>query len=108
MSDKITYPDLPGWKGSKPSGREAAFAIAPELKGRQQEVFEAFAKRGPTGCTCDDLQEELGLPTYCIRPRASELEAKGRLFPVGKAKGGMGHKVTLYSVHKPEPVAEAA
>lgn len=109
MADKLTYPDVPGWKGDKATGREAAFAIAKELPARQQQVWDAFAKRGEAGCACDDLQAELELPTYVIRPRASELERKGKLFPVGKCFGAMGHKVTIYSTVKPAPaVAEAA
>ena len=112
MDDK--EPDMPtyragtlaGWKGSKSSGREAAFAVSKDLGRRQQEVFNGFSKRGHSGCTCDDLEDELGLPAYTIRPRASELERKGRLFAIGKRLGRMGYKVTIYSVVKPE--AEAA
>lgn len=37
---------LPGYKGDKPTGREAAYAIAKELPARQQQVWDAFAKRG--------------------------------------------------------------
>ena len=105
----LTYPDVPGWKGDKETGRKAAFAIAKSLGARQQQVWDAFAKRGEAGATCDELQGELDLPAYVIRPRASELERKGKLFPVGKREGSMGHKVTIYSTVKPaEPLAAVA
>lgn len=108
MADKPTYPDVPGWKGTKSTGRAAAFAIAKELPARQQQVWDAFAKRGEAGATCDDLQGELELPAYVIRPRASELETKGRLFPIGKRMGSMGHRVTVYSTVKPAEQEQAA
>lgn len=108
MSKKITYPDMPGWKGDKATGRDAAFSIAKELPTRQQQVWEAIASRGEAGATCNELQDELKLPAYVIRPRASELEQKGRLFPVGKRMGQFGHKVTVYSTVKPADVSEAA
>ena len=101
MSETTTYPDLPGWKGDKATGREAAFAIAKELPKRQREVFEALEKRGVAGAICDELQDELGLPTYVIRPRASELECKGKVFAIGKRPGALGHPVTVYSTVKP-------
>ncbi|RVQ65734.1 hypothetical protein EKN06_12425 [Croceicoccus ponticola] len=108
MSYKIAYPDMPGWKGDKATGREAAFAIAKELPARQQQVWDAIAARGVTGATCDELQDELDLPAYCIRPRASELERKGKLWPVGRRMGVLGHKVTVYSTVKPADMSATA
>ena len=109
MTDKLTYPDMPGWKGDKSTGRQAAFALAQNLPRRHRQVMEAFAPYGEAGATCDDISATLNLPVYVIRPRASELERKGKLFPVDKRAGGMGHKVTVYSVVKPaEALARAA
>ena len=96
------YPDAPGFKGTKSTGRAAASAIAENLPRRQQQVFDAVKKRGSIGATCDELQEELGLPAYCIRPRASELECKGKLYAIGRRLGQMGHDVTVYSAIRPE------
>lgn len=107
MAEKITYPDMPGWKGDKTTGREAAFAIAKDLPARQRQVWDAIAARGEAGATCDDLQDELELPAYCIRPRASELERKGKLWPVGKRMGQLGHRVTVYSAFKPDSAETA-
>jgi len=108
MSDQITYPDMPGWKGNKATGREAAFAIAKELPQRQQQVWDAIALRGEAGATCDELQDELALPAYVIRPRASELERKGMLWPIGRRMGQLGHNVTVYTTVKPVDLGKVA
>lgn len=98
MARKTTYPDTPGWKGAKDTGRQAARAIAPALARRQRQVLEAFARFGSAGATCDQIAEALRLQVYLVRPRASELERKNKLFPIGKRPGPMGHSVTVYSV----------
>ena len=98
MARKTTYPDTPGWKGAKDTGRQAARAIAPGLARRQRQVLEAFSRFGSAGATCDQVAEMLGLLIYLVRPRASALERKGKLHPIGKRPGSMGHQVTVYSV----------
>lgn len=108
MADKTTYPHRPGWKGDKATGRQAAYAIAPDLARRHRQVLEAFAQFGTTGATCDQISEVLELPVYLVRPRASELERLGKLFPIGKRAGALGFKVTVYSVVKPAAWAQAA
>lgn len=108
MVDSVTYPNMPGWKGTKSTGRAAAFAVAKDLGRRHRQVIEAFAEFGADGGTCDEVGEALELPVYLVRPRASELERKGQLFLVGKRPGSFGHPVSVYSVVKPRPAAEAA
>lgn len=108
MTDRTTYPDMPGWKGDKATGRQAAFAIASDLPRRHRQVMEAFSRYGSRGATCDEISDLLGLAVYLVRPRASELEQKGKLFAVGKRLGTMGHKVTVYSIVKPDSQAKAA
>jgi hypothetical protein len=106
MDDINKYPNMPGWKGSKSTGREAAFAVAKDITGRRRQVWEAFEPYGTAGSTCDETSETLDLPAYVLRPRASELEKLGKLFALPeKRRGQMGHNVTVYSVLKP---AEAA
>lgn len=102
MMSELKYPEMAGWKGSKPTGIQAAFAVSKDLGRRHAEVLTAYAPYGEAGATCDTIAEVLGLPVYLVRPRASELERKGKLFAVGKAMGVMGHKVTVYSVVKPD------
>lgn len=108
MAERTTYPDMPGWKGDKTTGRQAAFAIAPDLARRHRQVLEAFAPYGAAGATCDEIAATLSLAVYLVRPRASELERLGKLFPIGKRQGAMGFKVTVYSVVKPVVCAQAA
>ena len=107
--DKVTYPDMAGWKGNKATGIQAAFAVSKDLGRRHAQVLAAFEPYGASGATCDEIADALGLAVYLVRPRASELERRGKLFPVGKRMGDMGHKVTVYSVIRPAaPLAEAA
>jgi predicted ArsR family transcriptional regulator len=102
MNDDRKYPNMPGWKGAKATGREAAFAIAKDLPTRHAQVLAAIEPYGPAGTTCDEIAGPLGLPVHVVRPRASELEAKGRLFAIGKRGGSMGFAVTVYSTIKPD------
>ncbi|MEO9469211.1 hypothetical protein [Parasphingorhabdus sp.] len=107
MTDK--YPNMPGWKGNKSTGRNAALAVAKDITGRIRQVREAFAPHGRSGATCDDISPDLNLPPYLIRPRATGLEKLGKLYALPeKRMGQMGHKVTVYSVIKPLALDDAA
>lgn len=108
MTEKPKYPDMAGWKGKKRTGREAAFAVSKDLPRRHGQVLAAFEPHGAAGATCDEICEDLGLPVHVVRPRASELERKGKLFPVGRRDGALGHKVTIYSTVKPDARSELA
>jgi hypothetical protein len=101
MSDSPKYPDMAGWKGNKLTGIHAAFAVPKDMGRRHAEVLAAFASSGTGGTTCDAIALDLGLPVHVVRPRASELERRGKLFPIGKAIGGLALKVTVYSVERP-------
>lgn len=108
QTDQDKYPNMPGWKGNKSTGRNAAFAIAQTVTGRRRQVYEAIQPYGPSGATCDDISEALGLPPYLIRPRATELEKLGKLYALpDKRLGQMGHKVSVYSTIKPAEQDEA-
>jgi hypothetical protein len=101
MIGKQKYPQMAGWKGNKTTGIQAAFAVSRDMGRRHAEVLAAFTAFGARGATCDTIGGSLDLPTYLVRPRASELESMGKLYSVGKAMGSMGHKVTVYSVEHP-------
>ena len=90
-----------GWKGNKPTGIQAAFAVSKDLGRRHSEFMAALTPYGVPGASCDVLSETTGLPAYLLRPRATELERQGKIFAVDKAMGMMGHKVTVYSTVKP-------
>jgi hypothetical protein len=70
MTDKPKYPDIPGWKGNKATGRQAAFAVAADLGRRHAQVLAAFEPYGAAGASCDDICGTLELPVYLVRPRA--------------------------------------
>jgi len=96
------YPDTQaGWKGSKSTGIQAAFAVSKDLGRRQNEFMAALKPYGGSGASCDVISEATGIPAYLLRPRATELEKLGKIFAVGKVMGQMGHKVTVYSTVKP-------
>jgi len=99
--DRPIYPDMAGWKGNKATGNQAAFAVSKDMGRLHAEVMNAFAPFGAAGAICDKIAEFFGLPVFHVRPRASELERNGKLFPVGKTMGAYGHKVTIYSVIEP-------
>lgn len=101
MPIETKYPNMAGWKGQKSTGRNAAFAVSKDIVSRHSAVMAAFAPFGALGAACEAVGEILDLPVYLVRPRASELERKGKLFAVGKVMGSMGHKVTVYSVVEP-------
>ena len=106
MTDDRQYPfTLAGWKGNKTTGIQAAFTVSKDLGRRHAEVMSAFATFGTPGATCDEVGEHIGLPAYLVRPRATELDKQGKLFAIGKRMGGMGHKVTVYSVQRSVDVA---
>lgn len=103
-----TYPDFPGFAPGSETSRAAAEAIASSLGARQAEVLEAIANFGVAGATCDMVASIIELPVHVVRPRASELERKGKLFPVGKRMGMLGHLVTVYSAFRPVRAGGAA
>ena len=106
MADDLQYPfTLAGWKGNKSTGIKAAFAVSKDLGRRHAEVMTAFATFGAPGATCDEVGDQIGLPAYLVRPRATELDKQGKLFAIGKRMGGMGHMVTVYSVERPVDAA---
>ena len=110
MNDTPHYRDgtQAGFKGNKITGIRAAFAVSKDLPRRHGQVLAALEPYGALGATCDEIAEHLGLPVHVVRPRASELEKRGKVFPVGKRKGAMGHACTVYSTVRPPEQAQAA
>ncbi|MEO6151860.1 MAG: hypothetical protein ABIT09_01205 [Croceibacterium sp.] len=110
MADENSYGDgtAAGWKGNKSTGWQAALAVGKDLGRRQRQVLDAFEPYGAAGAICDDICPVLHLPVHVVRPRASELEKQGKLYPVGKRIGALGHPCTVFSVVKPVAPAEAA
>lgn len=73
----------------------AARALAPKLAQRQLEVYEAIRRAGPCGATVDEVQIALDFENpNSVRPRFTELEAKGLIRFDGRKRRGraMGAK----------------
>lgn len=81
------YPDgLPGHARAETS-RQAAEAVAPMLRDRQQRVLDAIRSRGSAGATADEVLEALGLwnPNH-VAPRVTELAALGLIERTGERR----------------------
>ena len=98
-----------GHKGHSPQARqnssEAAEAVTQTLGKRHREMMAAWRPYGADGAIPEDIAEDLGLPVHVIRPRAGELVKRGLLFELGRRMGGLGHRVTVYSVEQPKEEA---
>lgn len=106
MSGAQSYPHTAGYKGDKATGRDAADYVNLTLGARQAAVLGAVQPYGSAGCIPEQVAKHLLLPVHTIRPRFSELEKLGRLFPVGRRMGHLGKHVTAYSVVRPPDVPD--
>ena len=82
-----TYPAIPGWKGQGTS-REAAEGIAPRAPTIRERVLASIRHRPATP---EQVADRIGEPVMNVRPRCSELSAKGLIVATeirGKAMGG--------------------
>ena len=81
------YPNAPGWKG-RATSREAAQGMAPKATTIRDRVL-ASLKRYPG--TPEDIAGRIAEPVMNVRPRFSELAAKGLIEDTGRrgpASGG--------------------
>lgn len=81
------YPNAPGWK-ARDTSRAAAEAIKPRAMSLRARVYESL-RQAPG--TPEDVAERLGEPVMNIRPRCSELSARGMIEETqqrGPAMGG--------------------
>ena len=74
----LRYPDHPGSKGDLETSKEAADAIAPECN-QLQEMCRVAIMWGHG--TADEVAAAVGRSILSIRPRISELRAKGLIEP---------------------------
>ncbi|MDP1598992.1 hypothetical protein [Phenylobacterium sp.] len=85
--DIFTYPESPGFKARETS-RAAAAAMAPQAKSLRARVFDEI-KKAPG--TPEQIAHRLKEPLMNVRPRCSELAAKGLIMDSearGTAMGG--------------------
>lgn len=81
------YPDRPGFKEGTTS-REAAEAIEPRAGTLRRMALE-FIRKHP-GRTADEVADALGESVLTIRPRISELRAKGLVRVAGRGQNKSG------------------
>lgn len=88
------YPQVPGHKGTSPTGRLAAEAYTAKAPSKRARVFNQLA-HGPQ--TAEQIAEALGDHWYLCRPRISELKAMGLAVETGQfGKGALGGKVNIW------------
>ncbi len=74
------YPESPGFKEPTTS-RDAARKIAPRAQSLRDQVLIILAAAWPGGMTADEVARKAGKREFSIRPRLSELRAKGEILP---------------------------
>lgn len=75
------YPDAAGYKGDSDTGREGAAHATLTLAARQQEVRDDLRANGPS--TPEEIAARIGRHWLHVKPRVSELKAKGVVTPTG-------------------------
>lgn len=73
----MSYPQSPGYKVTGPS-QDAAIAMVSVAGTLRDRVLAAIEQAG-AGMTTDECADRLGETVLSIRPRFSELAAKGRI-----------------------------
>lgn len=95
------YPEVPGYKGDAPTGREAAEALAPTVSHRRAEVLDDLRRHGPS--TADEIADRIGRHWYVVRPRVSELTKLGFAVATGdKRPTGLGGQTQVVRATTPE------
>lgn len=95
--DLFTYPDKPGWK-ARSTSRDAAQAVAPMAMGLRARVFEAIKAKPDTP---EGVSKRLGLDILTVRPRLSELSAKGKVEDSGQHGPSRGGRASIVWRVKP-------
>lgn len=93
----MSYPQSPGYKVTGPS-QDAAIAMIP-IAGTLQDRVYAMIERSANGLTTDECAERLGETVLSIRPRFTELAAKGEIEDSGiRRKNASGRSATVWRV----------
>ncbi len=70
------YPDEPGWKApGRDTSKAAAAGVAPKAKSIRARVYDCLKDGHPR--TPEEIAAMLGIPVMNVRPRLSELFARG-------------------------------
>jgi hypothetical protein len=82
----LKYPDAPGFKESTTS-REAASKVAPRARAICDRILVELQSVLPGGLTADEIAVRIGRSPFYIRPRISEMKARGEIVPIMLATG---------------------
>lgn len=89
-----TYPDRPGVKSSLDTTIQAAAEIASEAKALQAACLRELATHN---LTADETAAQVGRDKMAIRPRFSELKAKGLIRDTGeRRKNASGKRAAVW------------
>ena len=83
------YPNSPGYKDNDTS-REAAESVAYDSETLRAAVYSALKTKG--AMTADEAAEYLGQHFLSIRPRITELKAKGKIQDSGVRRKNLSGK----------------
>lgn len=103
---KATYPESPGFKAvDTETSRQAAAAVAGRAKTLRERVEEVLAEEARTA---DEVARELGESELAVRPRLSELKAKGLIEATEeRRRNGSGKMAVVWrGVKSPASVPE--
>jgi len=92
-----SYPNAPGWK-ARDTAQAAAEAIAPHAKSLRARVYDEL-KKAPG--TPEQIAHRLREPLMNVRPRMSELSAKGLIEDSGARGTAMGGRKAIIWRLKP-------
>lgn len=98
--DLLSYPHAPGFKGAETS-RAAAIAMAPKVDGLRGLVLAAIRQKPGTP---EQIAHRINEPLMNVRPRCSELKAKGLIRDSGQRAAAMGGRRAVVWEAVPEPV----
>lgn len=93
-----TYPDHPGYRANAPeTSREAADAIAPMARNHRDQILAIIKSAYPESRSSEQIATAIGLSTYSVRPRVSELVAGGKVERTeDRVKNEGGRSVVLW------------
>lgn len=86
------YPDDPGFK-ARDTAQAAAIALAVPAKSIRARVYDCLRDGMPR--TPEQIAAELGLPVMNVRPRCSELAARGLITDAGTRRLAFGGRSAI-------------
>lgn len=86
------YPDAPGHKGNRDTGRAAAAGMEPKAGTIRARVLTAIRERSGTP---EEIADRIGEPVLNVRPRISECAAKNLIEDSGERGPAFGGRRSI-------------